>query len=70
MSDTALYLTGNLLGRALVSYGLVWCVLLVVCRFNVKLTFRRSVAWYSWFIVVLLTLLGLAAQVANRGGLA
>lgn len=64
------YLVGNLLGRMLTSYALVLCVLWLVSRFDLKRALRRSVAWYSWVAIVVLTLLGVAARVAGQGGLA
>ena len=64
------YLIGNILGRMLVSYVLVFLVVLLVNRFNINLTLRRSVAWYSWVAVIALTLLGIGVHVAQHGALA
>ncbi len=62
------FVLGNLLGRALVSYALVWVVCWLASRFNWRLAFKRSGRWYSVLAVVLLTLLGMGAAV-SRGNL-
>lgn len=62
------FVLGNLLGRALVSYALVWVVCWLASRFNWRVAFKRSGRWYSVIAVVLLTLLGMGAAV-SRGNL-
>lgn len=62
------FVLGNLLGRALVSYALVWVVCWLASRFNWRMAFKRSGRWYSVIAVVLLTLLGMGAAV-SRGNL-
>ncbi len=64
-----MYLLGNLVGRALVSYVLVWVVWWLVSRFDVRRAFARSLRWYSWLAVLVLSLLGMAAGVQSAGGL-
>ena len=61
------FILGNVLGRALVSYGLVWLICWLTCRFNWRVAFRRSGRWYSVMAVVVLTLLGMGAAL-GRGG--
>lgn len=62
------FVLGNLLGRALVSYALVWVICWLVSRFNWRMAFKRSGRWYSVLAVVLFTLLGMGAAV-SRGNL-
>jgi hypothetical protein len=59
------YLLGNLLGRAIVSYLLMLLVWTLLCRFDFKKAFKRSLRWTSWVAVVLLSLLGLAVHVGG-----
>ncbi|QCB47233.1 hypothetical protein [Hydrogenophaga sp. PAMC20947] len=66
---STLYVLGNLLGRAIVSYGLVWLVCWLFSRLDWRLAFRRSRRWYSVVAVVVLTLLGLVSAVQRAGGL-
>ena len=54
------FILGNFLGRALVSYVLVWLACWVISRFNWRMAFKRSSRWYSVLIVLLLALLGMA----------
>jgi len=61
-----LYLAGNLFGRLVVSYLVVWIVLFLVARFDWRLAFRRSVRWYGILATLLLFLLGVLA--AKSGG--
>ncbi|WP_114970022.1 hypothetical protein [Rhodoferax ferrireducens] len=67
---TASYILGNLLGRAAISYALVWLACWLLSRLNWRVAFKRSTRWYSLLAVVLLTLLGMGAAVSRRGGLA
>jgi hypothetical protein len=64
-----LYLLGNLLGRALVSYALVWLVCWLCSRFNWRAALRRSSRWYSVLGVLVLTLGGLGAALVRHGGI-
>jgi hypothetical protein len=64
---SVMYVLGNLVGRALTSYALVWLVCWIASRFQWRAAFRLSMRWYSVLGVVLLTLLGIGAAV-NRGG--
>lgn len=64
---TASYILGNLIGRALVSYALVWLVCWLVSRFDWRAAFLRSRRWYSVVGVIALTLLGMGAAI-SRGG--
>ena len=66
---TVSYLLGNLLGRAAVSYALVWLACWLLSRLNWRVAFQRSTRWYSLLAVVVLTLLGMATAVTQRGGL-
>ena len=59
------YILGNFLGRAVVSYLLVWLVCWAVSRFDWRLAFKRSKRWYSLLAVVVLTLLGMASALSR-----
>jgi len=54
------YVAGNLLGRALLSYLIVWLVCLALARFDWRAAFVRSRRWYSMVAVVIVFLAGLA----------
>ena len=64
-----LYLFGNLFGRLLVSYVLVWLVLWLISRRDVRVAFRKSVRWYGVLAVLALFTLGAGSMYA-RGGFA
>ena len=57
------YFAGELTGRLLVSFLIVYLVLLAVNRFRLKLALRRSVRPLSLIATVLIFFLGLAASV-------
>lgn len=63
------FLLGNLIGRALVSFALVWIVCLLCSRFDWRLASVRSRRWYGVLATLALTLLGVGATVAAAGGL-
>jgi len=63
------YLIGNLIGRALISYGLVYFVCVVASRLNWRLGFARSRRWYSLLAVVALTLIGVGSAIVRQGGI-
>ena len=65
----SIYILGNLLGRALISYALVWFVCWLASRLNWRMAFTRSGRWYSLLAVITLTLLGVGAAVVRKGGL-
>lgn len=65
---TFLYVFGNLVGRALVSYALVWVVCWLASRFSWRAAFRRTARWYSMAAIVVLTLGGFGAAVVRQGG--
>ena len=54
------YVAGNLLGRALLSYFIVWLVCLGLARFDWRAAFSRSRRWYSVVAVLGVFLAGLA----------
>lgn len=62
------FVIGNLLGRALVSYVLVWIACLAGSRFDWKMAFVRSRRWYSVVAVIVLSLLGLSSALVRAGG--
>ena len=63
------FILGNLLGRGLISYFLVWLILWLFSRLNWRLAFKRSRRWYSVLAIVLMTLLGMGAAVVRGGGI-
>lgn len=63
------FILGNLLGRSLISYGVVWLILWVFSKLNYRLAFVRSRRWYSVLAVVLITVLGMGAAVVRGGGI-
>jgi hypothetical protein len=63
-----LYLAGNLLGRLVVSYLIVWIVMLFVARFDWRAAFRRSIRWYGILATLALFLLGVLTA-KSAGGL-
>ena len=65
----SIYILGNLLGRALISYALVWLVCWLASSLNWRLAFKRSGRWVSVLAVIALTLLGIGAAVVRKGGL-
>lgn len=63
------FILGNLLGRALVSYAIVWFVCWAACRWNWRAALRCSGRWYNLLALVVLTLLGVAGALGRRGAL-
>ncbi len=60
------YLIGNLIGRLIASYLVVWVVLFIATKFDWRLAFRRTHKWYGLLAIAALFLLGLAG-VAKQG---
>lgn len=57
------YLLGNLLGRFLLSYALIWLVtwLMLACL-NWRDAFQRTVHWTGWIATTTTFLIGLLAN--------
>jgi hypothetical protein len=62
-----LYAVGNLLGRLLLSYLIVWLVSLVFARGDWRAAFRRTTRWYSILGVLILFVLGVGATYRTGG---
>ena len=62
------YILGNLVGRALVSYAIVWVVCWLISRFKWRIAFKMSARWYSVLAVIVLTILGMGAAIVRSGG--
>lgn len=62
------FVLGNFLGRALLSFALVWIVCLLISRLNWRLAFAHSRRWYSVLSVAMLTLLGMGSAIVTNGG--
>jgi hypothetical protein len=62
-----LYLLGNLLGRLVAAYLIVWVVSLFVARFDWRAAFRHSRKWYAILAVVLLFVVGIATLEPQAG---
>jgi hypothetical protein len=65
-----LYVLGNFIGRALISYLVVWLLCLLYSRFNWRAALKLSTRWYSLVALVVLALLGMSATVLRQGGIA
>ena len=64
----SLYLLGNLLGRLVMAYLLVWLVCLALARGNWRDAFTRSRRWPAMLAVLVLFGLGLAGSVGPSFG--
>ena len=64
----SLYVVGNLLGRLLMAYGLVWLVGLALSRGNWRAAFARSRRWPAVLGVLVLFGLGLAGSLGPSFG--
>lgn len=62
------YLLGNFIGRALISFLIVWIICLLASRLNWRLAFARSRRWYSIVAVVVMTVLGMGSAAARMAG--
>jgi len=61
------YILGNLIGRAIVSFVLVWIVCLLASRLNWRQALNRSGRWYSLLAVAGLTVLGMGSAMLHTG---
>ena len=57
------YVLGNLAGRLLVSYLIVWTVMLLMSKIHWRDSFRRTHRWYGVVTVAMVYALGLFAFV-------
>jgi hypothetical protein len=62
------YILGNLIGRLLMSFLLVWVVCLLCNRFNWRRAVAQSRRWYAVLAGLALTLLGLGSALVAAGG--
>jgi apolipoprotein N-acyltransferase len=65
----AAYAIGQIVGRIIMSYLIVWIVCVLFSRFNWRLAFRRSLRPYAWAAVMILTMLGIGGHIVINGGL-
>jgi Ca2+/Na+ antiporter len=56
------YTVGNLVGRLVLSYLLVWGLMLVFSRVNVRRAFKKANRWYGVGMTLVLFVAGLAAS--------
>lgn len=63
-----LYVTGNLLGRLLASYLIVWLVCVAMGRDGWRAAVRRTGRWYSIVAVLVLFLAGLSGTLGPSAG--
>ena len=61
------YVLGNLVGRCMMSFVLVWIVCLVSARLDWRRAFVLSRRWYALLATVCLALLGLGAALGTAG---
>ena len=64
----SLYVLGNLIGRLVMAYLLVWLVCLALARGNRRGAFTRSRRWPAVLAVLVLFGLGLAGSVGPSFG--
>jgi hypothetical protein len=64
----SLYVLGNLLGRLLMAYGIVWVVCLVLARGDWRMAFARSRRWPAVLAVLVLFGLGMAGSLGPSFG--
>jgi hypothetical protein len=57
-----LYLFGNLMGRLLLSFVVVWIIVFLAMRLDWRKAFRGSVRWYGIVGTLLLFALGVVAS--------
>lgn len=69
MASTLVYLLGNFVGRLVVSYVIVWLVLLAFSRLNWRQALARSRRWPAVLAVITLAILGMVSRVAQVGGI-
>ena len=55
------YIVGNLVGRLVLSYLLVWLLMLVFSRINARRAFQKANRWYGVGMTLVLFTAGLAA---------
>jgi hypothetical protein len=59
------YLIGNLLGRLVVSYALVWLVMFLCTRLRWRNAFRHTHRWFGVLGIGVIFLLGVAISVSG-----
>lgn len=64
------YVLGNVVGRALISYLFILIICWLFSRFNWRAALKRSTRWYSLLATIVLALLGVSAAVIRHGGIA
>jgi len=64
---TEAYVIGNLLGRLLFSYLLVWFICFLASRFNWRAAFRKTRRWWGILCVIIVFLLGVMSSAAKTG---
>jgi len=62
------FVLGNFLGRALLSFALVWVACWLASRLDWRTALARSRRWYGVLSVAVLTLLGMGSAIVNAGG--
>lgn len=62
------FVLGNLLGRALLSFALVWVACWLASRLDWRTALARSRRWYGLLSVAVLTLLGMGSAIVSAGG--
>lgn len=60
------YLLGNLLGRLVVSYALVWLVMwIIIARLNGRRAFHHANRWYGLLSVIVIFVTGVFIAAAK-----
>jgi len=64
------YIIGNIIGRLLMSYIIVWVVIFFVfSKLDWKTAFKKSIRWPGILATAILFLLGIAGAVSKAGGI-
>ncbi len=61
------YLLGNLLGRLLISYAVIWLIMWMFSRLNWRNAFRRTNHWTGLTAITTTFLIGLIAAQTHGG---
>ena len=58
-------LAGQIIGRIILSYLVVWLIMFFVSRFNYKRAFYHAHRWYGFIILVIVFFLGMSSHLVS-----
>lgn len=61
-------LAGQIIGRIVASYLIVWVVMFFISRFNFKKASYHTHRWYGFIALVTLFFIGMATHLIAKGG--